>query len=320
MAHEITSTDNMVSANGIVPWHGLGTVVDGMLTAGQAIEAAGLGWDVVQEPLFDADMNIIASHILNRRSDTGDVLGVVGKDWRPIQNSFLVEIAESLGQASEEVKPVIETAGSLRGGKIVWAMITTGEREFAGSAHKSYLLLTNGHDGSRAVRGTMTDVRVVCNNTLSYAETASSQLFVRHSKNVSVRLQDAIEMLGWASDTTRATFALYRALHEAPLCVDEVAYGFRLLTPKYCNWTEDSPLIPEAVDQMVHLFRNGAGNEGKTAFDAVNAVTDWVDHHRRFADGNDVGERRFLYTTSGMGASMKRGSVSMFSRMVGVAQ
>lgn len=34
-----------------VPWHGLGTKVDGLQTAEEALEKAGLNWTVLQAPL-----------------------------------------------------------------------------------------------------------------------------------------------------------------------------------------------------------------------------------------------------------------------------
>jgi len=311
MSHEITESDSMVSGMGKTPWHGLGTVVEGRLSASEAIIAANLTWEVKQEPIFDGDMVEVPSHIINRRSDNGEILGIVGKDWRPIQNTFLVEVAEALGQVESDYKPVIETCGSLRGGRIVWALITTGERHFADSNHKSFMVLSNGHDGSRAVRGTLTDVRVVCNNTLSYAENQQSALFVRHSKNVSVRLQDAIALLGWANESTEATFAIYRALAETKLDADTAFKVFNNIATYHCGWTEESPRIVEATDQMMHLFRNGAGNGGVTAFDALNGVTDWVDHQRVFAEGEDMQERKFMYSTSGQGATIKRKAVKM---------
>ena len=55
----------------------------------------------------------------------------------------------------------------------------------------------------------------------------------------------------------------------------------------------------ETQAEMMHLFRAGAGNEGATAFDFLNAVTDWVDHGREFRERGDVAERRFLYAALG---------------------
>ena len=60
MAHEITANDHMVSGSNVTPWHGLGTIVAGNLTAAEAVKAAKLDWDVSQEPVFDGDMlNIV---------------------------------------------------------------------------------------------------------------------------------------------------------------------------------------------------------------------------------------------------------------------
>jgi len=311
MAHEITNTEGMVSGMGIVPWHGLGTVIEGRLSGAAAIEAANLGWEVRQEPVYDGDMVEIPTHQINRRSDNGHVLGVVSKDWTPVQNTFLVEIAEALAQSGMTYEAVVETAGSLRGGRIVWALISTGLRQFYGSDHKAYLLLSNSHDGSRAVRGTMTDVRVVCNNTLTFAEASRASLMVRHSKNVQQNLNRAIGLLGWANDATDATFAIYDALAATAMNVDRVLPVYQRLVTEHLGFKEDSPRIGETVDEMIDLFRSGAGNEGRTAFDALTGVTDWVDHHRKYNKGDDVEERRFLYSTLGGGAEIKKAAMKL---------
>ncbi len=226
MAHEITSSDHMVSANNVTPWHRLGTIVAGLPTATEALTAAKLAWQVVQEPVFDGDMKQVAAYQLNRRSDNREVLGIVPKGWQPVQNERLLEIAEALAQVDSDYRPVIETAGSLRGGRIVWALVKIGERQFADSEHRSYLLLSNGHDGMRAVTGRLTDVRVVCANTLKMAETDAARLYVTHARGVDVRLKNAIETIGWANATTRATFAIYEALAATKITADHVK-GYR---------------------------------------------------------------------------------------------
>ena len=76
------------------PWHGLGTELEAPATAAEAIAAAGLDWDVVQQPLYTkvgedwktARTVEIEHHVANVRQDTSHVLGVVGKRYQPIQN------------------------------------------------------------------------------------------------------------------------------------------------------------------------------------------------------------------------------------------
>lgn len=304
MAHMMESNDSMVSGSNVTPWHGLGTVTIGQVSAQEALEKAKLNWTVEHGEVFDSDMTKLDGYKLNRRSDDKTVLSVVPNSWTALQNSELLEIAESLGQIDGlDYKPVIETAGSLKGGKIVWALIQTNQRTFADSLHKQYLLLTNGHYIGRGVRGTLTDTRVVCWNTLSAAESAKESLFVTHTRNVKQRIAAAIETLGWANDSTNATFAIYDALATTHITPDAAVEFFAELFPD----KEEMPSAPVIVGEMLDLFRNGKGNDGKTLFSAVNAVTDWVDHVREFRDGEGIAERRFMYANmGGEGDRMKR--------------
>lgn len=302
MAHHIEKNDYMVSGNNKTPWHGLGAIEIGLLSAADALAKARLNWTVEQEPVFDGDMQEITGFQLNRRSDDRTILGIVPSTWHPLQNSELLEIAEALSQVDgQDFKPVIETAGSLKGGRIVWALVQTNQKLVAGSDHKTYLLLSMGHDGKRAVRGTLTDTRVVCWNTLSLAESQAQSLFVTHTKHIKQRIDAAVQTLGWANEATKATFAIYDALATCRIGADRAVDFFASLLPS----EDEMPTAPAVVGQMYELFRSGAGNEGKTAFDALNAVTDWVDHKRQFRD--DTQERRFLYASlGGEGDRMKR--------------
>ncbi len=305
----------MVSAGGILPWHGIGAVLpDRAITAQVALEAAKLNWEVIPEHVFDGEMVDLNDHRLLRRSDTRDVLSIVPRKWTPLQNVQLLEIAEALAQApgSVDFQPVIETAGSLKGGRIVWALVQTGLRKFAGSDHKQYMLLTNAHYMGRGVRGTLTDVRVVCNNTLTAAENAKASLFTTHFGDVERRVQRAIEALGWANEATQSTFAIYESLAVASCTKDKAVKLFRGLYKQPEEDEENNTSVNEKVEAMANLFEHGAGNEGKTYFDAVNAVTDFVDHKKTYRDDAGKNERRFFdVSIDGQGAGMKKKAVKL---------
>lgn len=297
MSHEITATDNMVSTNNILPWHGLGTVIDKeAITAAEALKLASLDWDVAQEGIFDADMVEIPTHQINRRTDTGEILGVVSKTWEPLQNNVLLEVAESLTQVKGvDYQPVIETAGSLMGGKLVWALCRIGEREFADSTHKTYLLMSNGHDGKRSLRGTLTDVRVVCNNTLGFAESKGSTLYCNHRSGIVNRLQTSVEALGWATSHTQSTFAIFEALATTKITDGKAGLGFqRLIGVK--DGENPTKRQNAKVEQLFDLYRNGPGVNGATAYDFVNAVTDYVDHHKQ-TNSKMTADRKFFRTS-----------------------
>jgi len=50
--HGIMGNDYMFSGKGVVPWHGIGAVLDGVLTSDRAINEAHLTWIVEQTPVY----------------------------------------------------------------------------------------------------------------------------------------------------------------------------------------------------------------------------------------------------------------------------
>ena len=65
----------------------------------------------------------------------------------------------------------LETAGSLKGGRKLWALAKTGQdiKLKGGDRVKSYLLLATSCDGTLCTTAQFTSLRVVCNNTLQIA-------------------------------------------------------------------------------------------------------------------------------------------------------
>ena len=94
----------------------------------------------------------------NVRDSDRKVLGVVTNRYKVIQNEEAFSFTDSL--LGEGVR--YETAGSLQGGKKVWLLarmpqdyIITGERI------SPYLVFSNTHDGSGAIKVALTPIRVV---------------------------------------------------------------------------------------------------------------------------------------------------------------
>lgn len=342
MAHEITSEDSMVSGSGRLPWHKLGVVLPGNISAEEALRHAKLDWTVEVEPVFDGDMAKIGSHRLVRRMDTRRVLGVVGSGWEPVQNRFLVTLAEAIGQVDDQqleeagIRPVIETAGSLRQGRIVWALVKLSEAKVADSPHLSYALVSNAHDGTRGFRIMPTDVRVVCANTLAMADQNAEASWVveRHTKNVNERVALSLEALGIANRATRTLYEVYQRMSVAPVTVDQAIK--RIFEPSLRidpRFTSQRVRISdaavdnkkEATDQLVELFRTSPGVAGATAFDAFNAVTNWVDHMRPLRarngeaadfDTESGAEQSFRFALMGDGARIKREALTLSKAFV----
>lgn len=172
------------------PWHGLGKPVSNDLTPMQMMQAAELDWTVDRYPSYIkiADENgevqeVSAGKDVLVRSSDKKILTHISEGWEPVQNETAFNFFNDFVAAG---KMEMNTAGSLRGGKMVWALAKIGESFDAVKNDKidSYLLFSNPHEYGTCVDVRFTAIRVVCNNTLTLAlNTKADQMIrVNHSR------------------------------------------------------------------------------------------------------------------------------------------
>jgi phage/plasmid-like protein (TIGR03299 family) len=191
-----------------LPWHGKGTPADGLMTAAELLEKAGLLWEVEQEPLYIsgpdgglAEMQLVKTHVANVRSSDHSILGIVGNRYRPVQNAEALSIMDDIVDSGEAK---YDTAGSLWDGRRVFVsmelpkhMKVTGDD----SDYVPYLGLINGHDGGQSFQIIRTQIRMVCWNTVEAAKaSAVARYAARHTPGVGARV-------GEIRDILRLTFA-----------------------------------------------------------------------------------------------------------------
>ena len=173
MAHQLET----MAWTGDKPWHGLGVEVEPNLTPLEMQEAAGLDWTVSKRPSYTLDapewsenVGLIQAdktfHIV--RDTDNRILSHCGKDYIPIQNKNIFEFFKRFTEAGHMT---METAGSLKEGGEIWGLAKISEDfELAGEDHiKGYLLINQPHIVGRSLIIKLTPIRVVCNNTLTFA-------------------------------------------------------------------------------------------------------------------------------------------------------
>ncbi len=175
------------------PWHGLGTRVEEAPSSADALRLAGLDWQVVQQPIYTEGKELISGYKANVRDSDKKVLGVVSERYRIIQNEEAFSFTDALlGQGVR-----YETAGSLQEGRKVWLLARLPREYIMSGEHISpYLVFSNTHDGSSAVKVALTPVRVVCNNTLNLAlDTAKRSWSMIHTGNIRDKIKEAEDTL-----------------------------------------------------------------------------------------------------------------------------
>lgn len=174
-----------------VPWHGLGTRVAGNLTPKQMLKAAGLdwkvermplaigGWDKDGKPMFH-DPAFLADFAALVRDRDRKCFDVVGKQYTPTQNEEAFGI---FNEAVKSQKATMETAGSLREGRMVWGLANLSSSFTLANGDKvmGYLLCIVPHQQGKSIIFKFTTVRVVCMNTLALAISEKGKAEYRRS-------------------------------------------------------------------------------------------------------------------------------------------
>lgn len=301
MAHEIDTTTTgkaSIAYMGKTPWHNLGQKME----AGQSIEqwqkAAGMDFDIKTAAVYykESEDNVYA---LNKfqgkkvllRSDTNKSLAVVSDTYKIVQPKEVLEFYRDL---TEKAGFTLETAGVLREGRKYWALANIGKHvKLAGDELNGYLLLGTACDGSMATTAMFTSVRVVCANTLGFAMheaksgKAKSVVRVNHRSvfdEESVKQQLGLADLGWANFISQVERWCTVTVG------DSLAKNYFESIASYTTTEGDVVVSKKTTDMLMNLFQGGGKGSNLvtakgTVWGLVNAVTEYVDHHKgRSAD------------------------------------
>jgi len=321
MAHEV---EQMMYV-GQTPWHSLGQRFLEPPTLDDAIVAAGLNWKVTTEPLF-ANNGDKAPALLTRRSSDLSILGVVGPAYKPLQNDEAFSFFKPFLDANEAT---IECAGSLRQGKRVFVLCKLKRDALVIKGNdivEKYVLLSNSHDGTLAVRVGFTPIRVVCANTLAMAHdsNASKLIRVKHSGNVVSNLEKIRETMNLADQEFETTAEQYRLLASREINTSDLEKYIKIVfaTKKQMSDAEGNVEELNSGDRIkgkiINLFENGRGQNlpetRRTFWSAYQAVSEYVQYER----GEDS-QARLDNTWFGQGMQINKKALETAVTMVTLA-
>lgn len=269
--------------NGQAPWHGIGVPLDHNASLETWIHKSGMNFQYLESPVgfetLSGTVQPFPDHKVLYRSDTGRPLSVVSKRYHVVQPREIIGFYEDLVQRFEFR---LETAGVLQHGKKVWALAHTGHRSVLQKSDRihGYLLLATACDGSLATTAQFTSVRVVCHNTLHVALNGSGHAVKVPHRSVfdanAVKQELGVTVSAWDAFIYRM-----KALAARPLNTTE---SERLMETIF---TDGNGVKNERAIEQVRLLYHGKGKGShlpsaqNTAWGVVNAVTEFVDHHRR---------------------------------------
>ena len=282
------------------PWHGLGTKVMEAPDSEGALIAAGLNWNVIQEPIFTGENEPIRGYKANIRDSDRRVLGVVTDRYKVMQNHEAFAFTdELLGQGVR-----YETAGSLQDGKKVWLLANMPhEYIISGERISPYLLFSNTHDGSGAIKVALTPIRVVCNNTLNLAlSTAKRSWSMVHTGDIRSKMQEARDTLFMAERYMDELGKEFEALRLKKLSDQKVMEYIEVLLPVEDGSTPQQIKNIERLreDMKIRYFdAPDLQDTGKNAYRFINAVSDFATHAKPLRRTSNYKENLFARTAEG---------------------
>ena len=306
MAHELETQNDVASfASFREPaWHNLGTVFDTEKNTSEMLVAANLNnWNVRLEDLeipsnlvSDKSYQYVVRTNPTDKSQT-DVLGIVGERYVPLQNEDLFSFGDNILDGGGRW----ETAGSIRGGRVVFGSLAL-ERETVldpngvADVVKTYLLINTSHDGSIAIQASITPVRVVCANTLNVAlnrtkkkDGVKQSFKIRHTQTANGKVQIARQTLGLANAYMDEFDKMAHAMIAKEISAQDFNNIILAAYPKPDKDTKGAIKKWEnKVDTINDIYTgefNGmiAGN----AWGAFNALTERLDWYRSARGGNN---------------------------------
>ncbi|HRO45883.1 DUF932 domain-containing protein [Agriterribacter sp.] len=243
-------------------WHGLGQIVKDYPTSAEALKFAGLDYEVTKEDIYTTSYNSdgqamdfnkrVKTHFATMRPDTGDVLGIVGKDYEIVQNRDAFSFFDAI-VGGDGIQ--YETAGALGKGERIFITAKLPGYIKVGSDDliEKYLFLTTSHDGFGSITAAFTPTRIVCNNTLNVAlRNCSNRIKIRHTAGAKERLETAHKIMGISSKLTEQMEQIFNQWSKVRVTDPDLKKLIQLA------------MVPNR--EVLHDIQDGKDNELSTCF------------------------------------------------------
>lgn len=286
-------------------WHGLGQIVKDYPTSKEALQFAGLDYQVVKMPnihrIADGTETISDTSFFTYRTDNGAVLGnKLGADYKIVQNVDAFTFFDSIVRGDGIM---FETAGALgKGEKIfITAKLPDYIKVGADDLIEKYIFLTTSHDGSGSITAAFTPVRIVCQNTLSMAlNKCNNVVKIRHTESAGERLKMAHKIMGISNKLSDELNGIFNAWAKVRITDKQV---MQLIQQAMAPSKEVLDNVQKgAADELSTMFTNVCNNAFAysmqsptqqtdttkgTLFGAYNAVTGYFQNVKEFKTGEE---------------------------------
>ena len=305
--------------NGQAAWHGQGTVTQGTLPAREAFEVADALFTVEKRELHfprvldapkDGEWDFAPSGTFAVvRTDTQALLGVVSKQYEIVQNDSLLRMAEFIREEVDMDCVIVLSDGA----KVCFTATLRGAETdiVPGDTVKRRIVGYLGHDGKTGCGAKFTNIRVVCQNTLTAALSDSgARSSITHKNGANNNFDTLISSIDVARQDFVTECELMREFSRVSMGRD----AFNEFVDEVYNIDEGQ--IFRKRDKLNAAFNNGYGWDfaPHSVWSAVNAITQIETSTRGTSPAK--GRSQFARGTFGAGAQISKKAFAVAAKML----
>lgn len=247
------------------------------------LKASSLDWQPKSDTVGGMDTGIqMPRKKLLYRSDTRQPLGIVGADYVA---SDPKEFLQAQFEFAEFIKGSVCRVGFIEDRSRVFSFVKLNDviklpRELrkVGDVCQAYIYSTDGWDGGTPRRSRLFVERLKCANGMTSRE-IKADLWVSHTSGMAANYSNRWKkFLGEVRETVETVREQFARLAAARMTEAEATEFLKKLLPGESKRTETTR------NELLGLFKTGEGNEGASRWDAYNAVTEYVTHHRTYRE------------------------------------
>lgn len=269
-------------------WKGIGTEFDTNYSAEEALELAGLNWNVVQKDLFTEEGDKIEGFKANVKETDDTVLGIVSDKYSVIQNRDIFRFCNQLFKQGLK----LETMGSFRNGRNVFVVMKLPESYFVnGDQINSYVVAINSHDTSTSLRIFICPLRISCSNMLPLAMKSAKRSWSSvHAGVLEDKLDAAKETLRLAENYMSNLGKEIHELQNKEISESKVIELVNELVPIPEHASEQQKKNVEKIRGDIlyrYRFAPDLASLPNSAYRFLNSISDHICHSRPIRETKD---------------------------------
>jgi len=298
--------------NGERAWHGMGVVTEGTLPAREAFETADALFTVEKRPLYylsDEMDGMPTEHFAVVRTDNNGLLGLVSKQYEIVQNDSLLRMAEFIREEVDMDCVIVLSDGA----KVCFTATLRGAEAdiVPGDTVKRRIVGYLGHDGKTGCGAKFTNIRVVCQNTLTAALNESgARSSITHKNGANNNFDALINSIDVARQDFVTECELMREFSRMSMGVAQ----FHDFIDEVYNIDEGQ--VFRKRDKLRQAFISGYGADYAflSVWSAVNAITQVETSTRGTTAAK--GRAQFARGTFGAGAQISKKAFAVAAAML----